>query len=337
MFHDAESLENNGLWVFPIGNPAELELQFDASLKQQPELLDANGDLLQGPLVGGGFAALGNASSYHTTMARTLRIRAYEVVKQHYRDLNGNGKNEQQIEIVPDRQSMRYVGLVPSAETWHRDLSPTDHHLIQSDPTDIILGGWINCNTTETQKFVCVPGSHTVEGTTDKPLGFQLLSKDAAAEYKKQSVVVEIPPGHALAFNQSLVHCVNPTKLKYDMKRLYVAHRISAAATTKPMIRDIVEILMSGAIVPMKSGQLPPMFPRMWLRNWPEKLIEFSQKFGDAMKEVRQVNGVRLRTRETLPNEGEYLVLRKHAPAMPVSQPYSETEIAMHLPHSIHL
>lgn len=30
------------------------------------------------------------------------------------------------------------------------------------------------------------------------------------------------------------------------------------------------------AVIPLKSGQIPPMYPTLWWTNWRDKLVEFS-------------------------------------------------------------
>jgi hypothetical protein len=321
-------LHQFGIWVFPVP-VADLEKKFDRSLQQQPEL-----EGVEGAKVGGGFGALGNASSFHTRFARKLRATVYGQLRTELQSHpDHSGRN---LEVIPDRQSFRPVGQVPTAESWHRDLSPVGGAgLVQSQPDDLILGGWINCNSAAAQHFVCVPGSHQLNSVfTNK--GFATIAKAEAAQWKSQSVSVAIPPGHCMVFNQSLVHCVNPTKLKFELKRLYVAYRVSDAATTVPLIPDVCDRLGRGAIVPLKSGQVPPMFPDLWLVNWPDKLIAFSNKFtAPEMKETRYIRSKRLREHDELADEGDHTIVKKHAPDVAPPVPYSAAEIALYMPHPI--
>lgn len=323
------SLLEEGICVFKIES-TNLEQRFDESLRQQPEIN------MEPPYVGGGFAALGNASSFHTPFVRRIRIEALEKLKEAIRNnfivIEPNSK----VEIVPDRQTMRPTGMVPTAETWHRDMSPiklskTNPYVV-SKKEDIILGGWVNCNTEQSQHFVCVPGTHMKESNSGDKTGFQKVDKKSC---KENQVTVEIPPGYGMFFIQSLVHCVNAKKLSFDMKRVYVSVRISSPDTEEPMILDIVDRLRGGDIVPMKSGQLPPMYPRLWEVNWQDKLIAFSDKFDEKMKTKRMMKGKRLRNREDTPDEGEYFVLKRFAPSVEPIVPYLDDEIALYLPHNL--
>jgi hypothetical protein len=328
------SLDTNGVWVFPITtfpNDVSLEADFNQSLLEQPEI-NPNEILMDGPKVGGGFGAFGHASSFHTLFARKIRTTVYDIVRN---ELKTNplysGKN---IEIIPDRQCERPAGQAPTAESWHRDLSPTEaspsKNNVLANADDLILGGWANCNADQSQYFVCVPQTHQrlSNGGT-----FDLIGKNEAKAFREQSVRVEIPPGHCLVFNQSLVHCVNPTKLPFVLKRIYTAYRVTTSAV--PLIPDILERLQRGAVIPLKSGQLPRMYPKMWLVNWPEKLIALSAKFSSDMKETLAIKSKRLREHEALPDEGEHFVLCKYAPDAPPIVSYTPLEMNMYVPHPI--
>jgi hypothetical protein len=327
-YNGFNSLLEGGICIFKIDSE-NLEQKFDESLRQQTEIN------FEPPYVGGGFAALGNASSFHTPFVRSLRIEALDKLKEAIRNneivIDPNSK----VEIVPDRQTMRPTGMVPTAETWHRDMSPIklskSNPYVVSNNEDIIFGGWVNCNSNKSQYFVCVPGTHIAVNSGNKT-GFQKVDKQTCKENK---ITVEIPPGYGMFFIQSLVHCVNAKKLPFDMKRVYISVRISSSDTQHPMILDIVDRLRDGAIVPMKSGQLPPMYPKLWQVNWQDKLIAFSEKFGEEMKTKKNMIGKRLRNRDDTPDEGEYFILNRFAPSVKPSVPYSDAEIALYLPHHL--
>jgi len=356
-----------------IETDLDLEIEFDNSLNEQLELLKDD-KLIEGPLVGGSFCGLGHSSSFHNSYVRKLRKFGYNILCDFLITYKSKQYNMKNIEILPDRQCLRPKGLVPYKESWHRDLSPLNlsntNQIVQANINDYILGGWINCNKDQDQFFKCVPGTHIgefdsnsnsdsnensdskVNISTSDSLGFSPVTKEQGKEFDKTSVTIRIAPGHMLLFNQTLMHCVNATKLSYDMKRVYVGYRISnptdihssttntidvANAMPLPLIRDIEARLLSGAVVPLKSGQMPPMYPKLWLVNWPDKLISLSNAFPDThnMKETRVINSKRLREHDELPNEGEHLVLKRFAPAILPIVPYPPDEIALYIPHSI--
>ena len=197
----------------------------------------------------------------------------------------------------------------------------------------------MNCNSAESQTFVCIPGSHVPESIgSDGSTGFGQLTKQEMKGLKENQVSVTIPPGHGMYFIQDTIHCVHAKALPYDMRRVYLAIRITTSDCAVPLISNIEEILVNGDVVPLKSGQIPPMYPKLWAVNWQDKLINFSEKFSKShpeMVEHRFIGGKRLRERRDTPNEGEYPIVKRYAPSVLPKMPYTEEEIALHLPHSI--
>lgn len=320
-----------GVCVIPVTDENVLERGFDAQLFDQPELVQPNGELIQAPYVGGGFSAFGHASSFHTPFVRELRT----TIRQLMIDAIQSGEIQLptnlidgNIEIIPDRQCFRPAGFAPTKEGWHRDMSPTkSNRYVKSEPNDLIFGGWVNCNVGHSQHFMCVPESHYTDNTGDVfGTGFKPLSKIDAKECKRLQVLVEIPAGHAIIFIQDLIHCVNATKLQFDMRRVYISTRITEKHNTRPLIIDIVDRLKCGDVLPLKSGQIPRMYPKMWPVFWPDKLILLSTQFPESMKEQKRITSKRLQT------EGTYSVLLTIAPVVADIVPYSETELMMYLP-----
>ena len=100
------------------------------------------------------------------------------------------------------------------------------------------------------------------------------------------------------------------------------------------MIADIRRILCAGEVVPLKSGQMPPMYPKLWLVNWPDKLVALSGKFhAEYMKEQRTMRGKRLRNED---NGAVFQVLKRGAPAVAPKTPYSAEELALYEPHQVY-
>jgi len=330
----------NGICIIPISDESSLENGFNSQLLDQPELLQPNGELIEPPYVGGGFSAFGHASSFHTPFVRGIRqtIRDIIIDAIHSGDFKlPDNLVDGNIEIVPDRQSFRPAGVVPTKESWHRDVSPNQfsktNPYIKSQVGDLIFGGWINCNTDHSQHFVCIPGSHHLSHGVDGATGFKPLTKNESLICKATQVVVEIPPGHAILFIQDTIHCINATRLNFDMRRVYLSYRISSKNNTSPLIVDIVHRLQQGSIVPLKSGQLPNMYPKLWKVCWQDKLISFSSKFHDpSLKSSTYITGKRLRDHDDTPDEGRYDILLSTAPTLYPIVPYSDTEIMMYCP-----
>lgn len=254
---------------------------------------------------------MGNAASFHTLFARLLRYEALKGLKSAV--ASGEltlPEGLVNIECIPDRQCFRPAGVVPTAEAWHRDLSPVGDPLkhVRASPGDLILGGWINCNADHDQVFTCCPRTHHESARSEGDAGFVRAPR---GDYPEKTVV--IPPGHALYFVQDLLHTVTATKLAFDMRRMYIAARFTAS--DRPFIKGISEILRLGAIVPLKSGQMPPMYPKLWPVNWKDRLEAFSKRFPEDML----TNGV----------------LNRYAPPRKPEYAYTEEEHARHRPQPL--
>lgn len=72
------------------------------------------------------------------------------------------------------------------------------------------------------------------------------------------------------------------------------------------------------------------MFPKLWTVNWPDKLIAFSEKFPDYMKETKHIQGKRME-KVNLPI-GIYNVVSVIAPPVLPIVSYSDEEINLYLP-----
>jgi hypothetical protein len=147
-------------------------------------------------------------------------------------------------------------------------------------------------------------------------------------------VEIAIPPGYGMCFRQETVHTVYAKKLAFDLKRIYIAFRFSKEATV-PLITDIVERFQTGAVLPLKSGQMPQMIPILWRVNWPDKWIELSKRFPDHMKEEKELLHKRLSRPDVPYQPGTHLVLSPVAPAVRPQKNYKPGEIALYLPHAI--
>lgn len=221
----------------------------------------------------GGFGALGNPASFHNPVVREHREWAMAIlVDKVFRGLvsklpGGGWKLEQLI----GRLTIRAPGESPSRESWHRDEAK-----VSTDPSDQIYGGWINLDP-HPQYFSCVVGSHTA-GTAANS-GFVKVSEEEAAVIKQNnlSTKVEIPPGAILIFNENIIiHEVYPKKLGYPLVRLHLAWRLTRGASC--MRPGLQSLLDSQAIIPIKSGQIPPMHAKLhWVS---QSFFCFFRKFG---------------------------------------------------------
>lgn len=219
----------------------------------------------------GGFAALGNPSSYHNPVVRKFREWAMAIaIENVFRDTVSNKSGDWKLEQNIDRMVIREAGEAPSAESWHRDEA-----VITTTPEDIVYGGWINLDDTP-QTFSCVLRSHRT-GVT-KNGGFVKVTKDESDKIKSHglSTKINIPPGGILIFHENIIHEVLPRKLKHRMVRLHTSWRLTPGAST--MCPGLEYQLDTQGIVTIKSGQIPPMHAKLHWCNWPDKLNDWSVK-----------------------------------------------------------
>jgi hypothetical protein len=206
----------------------------------------------------------------------------------------------------------RKKGLKPTAESWHRD------EAINTNPDDVVYGGWINLDSTS-QYFSCMPGTH--RGAKTHHGGFAKIDlKTIDTRTKKK---IEIKPGHILIFNEDLIHEVLSTPSKTDMFRLFLGWLVTTSDDT--IIPNIEHILRVQAVVPLKSGQTPPMYAKLHWTNWHQRLVAFSEQFHDACVEYK------VRKDETI------RVVHRHMKSLEelgsTYPPYTQEEIDILIPH----
>jgi len=206
----------------------------------------------------GGFAALGNPSSFHNEFVRNLRIRTRRAVTPLFRSIIKNNPNipvrdETGLEMLIDRMMYRLESQAPSAESWHRDVAPSD----KIETHDEIYGGWLNLDT-KSQFLSCIPGSHLGISLKKLKKGFASVPKEHIGQVDKYKIRYEIPPGHIVIFPQYIIHEVISKKALYDMMRLFIGWRTTVSKTF--LYRDMRERFENQAIIPLPSGQLPPMY-----------------------------------------------------------------------------
>ena len=318
-----QGLITQGYTVLPFSSdPLQHSQRFRGCLRTMPDL-----PFTEPPYAIGGFSALGNAGSFHHTVIRAMRAEVHEAfaapLKAAFPD--------KQIQMGIDRITYRPVGKAPSREGWHRDLTPVNMCL----DNDIILGGWVNMNATESQFLVCVPGTHTTVSNHTQGLGFSKLTTQQIANINNNNrgQKIEIPAGYALLFDQRLIHCVNSTKYRHPVMRMHISFRLTTSEV--PLLENIREILERGAVPPLKSGQMPPMFPKLYAVNHQHLLIQESERFAECMKEDRFLAGNCL-TRRGIEHR-EYRILKQNCPSLQemgmVFEPYTEQEINMFFSH----
>ena len=318
----SERLQRDGVAVVPC--PVWFEERVlphmsqwvDRTLQGMPEYRNA-----QAARVAGGFAALGNPSSFHNPLVRRLREWAHATLVPLWSAfLAGDASLAgHKLEQVIDRMLCRERGQAPSAESWHRDEAEL------ALDTDVVFGGWWNLDTTE-QYFSCVPGSHTgVSGHR----GFHKLSPEERKAAAAQAHLITIPPGALLVFNELILHQIVGRPAKQRMHRLFLGWRLTES--NEPLYPDLLQRLQTQAIMPLKSGQLPPMYPKLYWTNHRHKLAAFSAGFKDVCASEQTVQSGEAKG-QTLRVVHRFMgSLQEYD--FPSYKKWKHNEIAMHVPN----
>lgn len=281
-------------------------------------------EITRPPYAVGGFSALGNAYSFHHPGVRRLRAEVMARMSPLLRAVHPRHR----LALGVDRLTFRPAGVASGAENWHRDLTPA--HMCSTD--DFIYGGWLNTNAVESHTFCCVPGTHAEVDNHTVGRGFSTFSPTEARArgFAESKTLVDIPPGHLIVFDQRLVHCIRGKKLPFALQRMHTSFHLTKG--DEPVIKNLADLFARGAVVPLKSGQVPRMWPRAYACNWPDKLVGASEAFPDRMKRACVLRG----GNNALP-PGKYRVLQPVCPSMHEMgldfPPYTEEEIGLHFPH----
>ena len=265
-------LKTHGYVVIPcLNNVGDYTREFRETLARMPEYKDPRNMVEVGEhFVGGGFAALGNPSSFHNTCVRKIRAIAHECVLMSVFETLLSQDKYLLFEQVIDRMMFRRAPKKPGREAWHRDESPN------ALKGDTIYGGWINLDETS-QYFSGCPGTHLEVGNENT--GFAKIPKTEHARYNQLKKKIEIPPGHIFIFYERMAHEVLPTSRKGDLHRLFLGWRTTYSK--EPLFTDLEERLQKRAVMQIKSGQTPPMYPRLYWSNWRNLLEAWSNNLVD--------------------------------------------------------
>jgi len=265
-------LKTHGYVVIPfLRKGGEYTDDFRETLARMPEFKDPRNMVEVGEhFVGGGFAALGNPSSFHNTFVRRIRQVAHTHVLKSVFEIELLQDKDLFFEQIIDRMMFRRAPKKPSREAWHRDESPN------ALEGDTIYGGWVNLDQTS-QYFSGCPGTHLEVGNQNT--GFAKIPKTEHARYNQLKKKIEIPPGHIFIFYERMAHEVLPTSRKGDMHRLFLGWRTTYSK--EPLFTDLEERLQKRAVMQIKSGQTPPMYPSLYWSNWRNLLEAWSNNLVD--------------------------------------------------------
>uniref|UniRef100_A0A6C0LZB6 Uncharacterized protein n=1 Tax=viral metagenome TaxID=1070528 RepID=A0A6C0LZB6_9ZZZZ len=220
----------------------------------------------------GGFAAFGNPSSFHNPFVREMRQKMRNAVIPLFKTVIESlyRKNDTKLEMLADRMMFRHKSQAPSAESWHRDVTPSEF----LSEHDEVYGGWINLDLKHDQYFSYIPGSHLGLDLRELREGFASLSHEAINLVKPHKAKFKIPPGYMIVFPQYILHEVVSSKAKYNMMRLFTGWRTTTS--NDYLIPVTPQRMEDQGIMPLPSGHEPPVYSAnhmLFFKNKPFKPI----------------------------------------------------------------
>ena len=334
--------DTNGYVVLPIFNSQEIKQisqEFLQTALNSPELVP-NLEHLRFVMGAVGYCPF--ASLTYNPLIRYINRCVYEKSKEIFQPYFENEK--MLLSMLPDRPLIRFpTQKVNEKGKWHQD------DAANATPEDKCYGGWVNLNYDETQYFKCIPGTHI----SGNPIFDVLKQKDGGRRgyanfktkedydylehlWKEQGKkLVEIPPGHALIFRETLIHSVfkNPPT-KQCILRQHISFILSEnpiplhdRPTNKKYMKrpKLLKYFEEQAVVPVRSGQETPVFsPFNLFPNNKPQLEELSTHYIDACKK----NGI---VQRYLPSMKEINTIT----GIPMCEPMTDSDIMLYIPHKL--
>lgn len=267
----------------PTFSPQAMIDEFHATMDAFPEF--EPGLARDAPRVMGGFSALGNPASFHNPLVRRLRREVHAQCLPVFQAYGAaHCPQLPYLVMAMDRMLFRPAGVVPTAEKWHRDVSPHKHALN--------FGGWINLGD-HPQYLSCIPGSHYTHPTPILTAGF--VSECLGSDADKCRVL--IAPGEVLLFNSTLVHEVVADRVDHNIYRLFINFRLQPRLCPPLETDALLELVHCQGVPRLPSGQPVPMYAALHWVNWRDKLTAFSQCIRAELREFRELPPPRVRRR----------------------------------------
>lgn len=266
-----DALKRNGYLLLNVEHHKVEEDRklFYGYISNIPEFRKDN-ELHTGDIGAGRFGALNFASAYHAPVCVSCDNHVYEVAQPTLIAL-AKDLGLRHIQLVPDR--LCYRTQAQPAESYHYDAT------YGAEKDDCFLGTIYNLNENFTQVFTCVPGSHKLEADLK---GGEYTKQEKKLEYKQKEKVIHIPPYHALVFFENIVHRVSGGKPAQPILRKFVGFRLTNADTEWFASQNGPLLATQGALF-HKGGKIAPMYPRLYLANHVDKLIQFANRLKPEM------------------------------------------------------
>jgi len=241
-------------------------------------------------------------------------------------------RTETKLEMLFDRMMYRQKSQEPSKESWHRDVIPPD--LIQDN--DELFGGWLNLDE-ENQYFSCIPGSHLGKRQKELVKGFAVIPQEQVPIIGAYRHKFSVPPGHMIVFPQYILHEVVARRSEKNMMRVFTGWRTTIS--NDYLHPDTKEKIKRQAVMPLPSGQQPPMFSAnhgsMFRRTQfkpipdnPQKVSTIEWSVNTFLKDLLKVDK---RNEYIIPRFLDSLSYYK----LPMYTPYTEEEMSLYRPQKL--
>lgn len=340
--HYQDQLREYGYTVIPVLEKSHVQIileNINDEAQSWPEF--AERDKSAGPLtltecykdgpkyVCGGFGALGNPGSFHSQSIRWLRqYLDHKLRMEFWKPYQHRFFPDLPLRFSQtiDRFMCRAIGDSPSQEKWHRDEAKGGRE------GDHIFGGWVNLNSTN-QTFSCIPKTHMPGVNPEGGFAPIVLNEQLRARYKATKAQVIIPCGHILIFYENIVHEVVGKTHPDTQVRLFTGWRFSYDRDPLNMTRaQLRKLLDDQAVIPLKSGQMPPMWPKLYMCNFVDKLNEWTKiMFGiPNYKNMGKYMVVNPKTKNVTPVMKSYEEM-----GMPKFPEYFDDEVEIYFPKRI--
>tara|TARA_X000001036_G_scaffold123478_1_gene116973 strand:- start:201 stop:1361 length:1161 start_codon:yes stop_codon:yes gene_type:complete len=266
-----ERLKREGVVLVPTAlvddrRRAETQQAFYQHIRDSPEFLNPDPENLHWKPSLGGFAGMGNPSSFHHPFVRTLREQMLATVL----DADVLPLEGRSLEKVYDRLIFRNPGDTPGYESMHRDEAET------ALDGDVVLGGWVNLDD-HVQYFSCAPRTHTEVGNQNK--GFaRITSPEEQAHYRARFQRIAIFPGYMIVFYERIVHEVLATTATRRMLRMHLGWRITDALEPLFGTAQTRDWICNQSTPHIKSGQHAPILAKMHLSNWYNRIGPWAER-----------------------------------------------------------
>ena len=258
----------------PEGPTAECVNAFRQYLGEIPELKP---DCRRAPdgtrdYSAGSFGALNFASAFHCPAACKIDEVITENLCPVFEDVARSG-GWGFWELIPDR--LCYRTKPQPRESWH-----TDNTAGAVTTNEFYVLVVVNLSVDKDRVFTCVPGTHSLSARLE---GGYFTPEADQAQWAAREVQVHIPPGHVMLVAENIVH-----RITGDRKYLPAMNKFSGIRFSNEALQwcpeNIGRMERQEPLI-HKGGQVAPLYPKLWLTNWPHKLQAYADELDPRLVE----------------------------------------------------